>query len=52
MIDGRISEPEGVVPVLRMGRFGMDGLDAHDPHQTLNAYTVDLMALSPEMPYH
>jgi len=56
MIDGQVPEQIGVNPVLRMGtaglRFGIDRLDAHPSHQTLDAFAVDLTALSPEMLCH
>ena len=57
VIDGQVPEQIGVNPMLRMRaagvRLGVDRLDAHQPHQPLDAFAVDPAAmLAPEMPDH
>ena len=55
-INGQVPEQVGVNPVCRVWPAGMrlwvDCLYAHQSHQPLNAFAVDLTALSAEMPRH
>ena len=56
MLDTQIPQQVGIDPVLGMRptgvRLRIDRLDAHAPHQPLDAFAVDLAPLTPEVPGH